>query len=232
MKDSCNKAWVRGIMTIVKPILGLKTVGAGHIRAATQSSVFVCNHGVIVGPVAAIIYLPAHFRPWIHDRMLSPDESTETMMGTFQNRFNWLGQKRKKRLLKHLAEIMSKAMAAFNPIPVSRTDPMKMMPTIQESLDTLLSGDNLLIFPENPQEHYNTDSYRNLHPAFGILGHLYYQKTRKELAFYPCFTDTKHKRFSIGTPILYSPSGDIEGSIRDLVSRVQESMIQLSNSNS
>ena len=232
MKDSCNKKWVRGIMTVVRPFLGMKTYGAEHIDPSLGPSVFVANHGVTSGPVAALIYLPVHFRPWIHDRMLTPDEAADSMMETFKARYNCLGQKRKKRVIRHLAGYLSKAMEAFNPIPVSRSNPMNMMQTVQESVDTLKSGDNLLIFPENPDGRYDVDSFRKLHPAFGILAFQYYQKTGRLLAFYPCFSDMGNKTFSIGSPILYSPGDDVQDSIRQLVSKVQASLIELSQSNS
>lgn len=232
MKDSCNKPWVRGLMTVAKPFLGLKTCGAENINPALGPSVFVANHGALSGPVAAILYLPVHFRPWIHDRMLSPDMSAETMMGTFREKYNFLGQKRKKRILRRAAGCLSKAMEAFHPIPVSRSNPMNMVKTIQESVETLTGGDNLLIFPENPDAHYNAESFKKLHPAFGMLGYRYYQQTGRQLAFYPCFSDMDKKRFSIGSPILYAPEEDVRESLRKLVSRVQDAQIELSQSKS
>ena len=32
IKDSCNKAWVRGVMTVVKPFLGMEMLGEENIE--------------------------------------------------------------------------------------------------------------------------------------------------------------------------------------------------------
>ena len=229
MKDSCNKAWVRGVMTVVKPFLGMKTQGVENIDMASCPSVFICNHGVSIGPVAALIYLPVHFRPWIHDKMLVPEDAEATMTRTFENRYNFLGQRTKRRIIRRVSVYMADAMASFNPIPVSRIDPMRMLNTVQSSIQALEEGDNLLIFPENPAEHYDAESFRNLHPAFGILGYQYYQKTGKNLVFYPCFADKRGRRFAIGKPVVYTPTEDVQTGIRRVVSQVQAEMIELSN---
>ena len=112
MKDSCNKAWVRGVMTVVKPFLGMEVLGEENIVRTSSPGVFICNHGVSVGPVAALIYLPVHFRPWIHDKMLVPEDAEATMTRTFENRYNYLGQGTKKRIIHIASGYMADAMAS------------------------------------------------------------------------------------------------------------------------
>ena len=228
MKDSCNKTWVKGVMTVVKPFLGMKVFGANNIDHTMAPAVFICNHDVYVGTIAALIYLPVHFRPWIHDKMLDRDEAAQTMLQTFENKYNFLGKKNKERIIRQFAGYVMSAMKSFNPIPVSRTNLMGMLETTQKSLEVLEGGDNLLIFPENPSGHYDAESFRNLHPAFGILGFQYYMKTGKCLYFYPCFADKKRKRFSIGKPVVYTHSDDVQEELRRVVSQVQESLVELS----
>ena len=215
-------------MTVVKPFLGMEVLGEENIDRASSPGVFVCNHGVAIGPVAALIYLPVHFRPWIHDKMLVPEDAEAAMTSTFENRYNYLGQGTKRQIIHKASGYMAEAMASLDPIPVSRTNPMGMLDTVQSSLQVLEEGDNLLIFPENPAEHYDDESFRDLHPAFGILGYQYYQKTGKNLLFYPCFADKERKRFTIGKPVVYAHTDDVQTGIRRVVSQVQAEMIELS----
>jgi hypothetical protein len=223
-QDSCNNAWVKGARTVIKLFLRLKTVGAENIDPASEPAVFVGNHGSTVGPIAAACYLPVRFRPWIHDRMLDRDKATESMLGTYKDRLNFLGEKRKRRLFHWMAGLVTGAMDAFNPISVCREKPLKMKDTLRESLDALEGGGNLLIFPERPYPDYNSTSFHHLSPTFGLLGSMYYEETGRCLAFYPCFTDKKRKRFVIGAPVYYTPAEDV----RDLVVRVQDALIRIS----
>ncbi len=219
MTDLSNKAWVRMIMTVAKPVMNMKIVGQENILPEAAPAVYVCNHGMIYGAIAAMVHLPVHFRPWINEIMLDPSSAAKSMAGTLN---------KDERSVKRIAAIISSAMNSFDAIPVSRTNPMAMIETIKESVSALEGGDNLLIFPENPKEHYDKDSFRNLHPAFGILGYRYYQSTGKRLHFYPVFSDSVNKTFSIGCPVIYTPGGNEGEEAQRIVEEVQRRMIQLS----
>ena len=228
MKDSCNKAWARRVMDLVHLRLRLKTFGAEQLAGNPGPHVFICNHGTIVGVSAGVTYLPVKFRPWVHDAMVYEDLATASIEKTYEDQFNWLGKRLKKKVARLAAKFVCGAIAAFDPISVSRTDPSKMTETFAESLKTLEQGINLLIYPENPGEHYNMDSFRELHPAFAALGLKYYRSTGRLLSFYPTFVDPDRKRFTIGHPVTYRPDTGVREEINRIVEAVQAELVRIS----
>lgn len=228
MKDSCDKAWVRGIMAVVRPFLHLKTVGSENIRKADGAAVFIGNHGAVFGVVSAVIYLPVRFKVWLHDVMIIRESAAKTMEGTFQNRFRFFGKKFKRKLIWWISKPVCSALNSFSPIPVSRTNPMAIPRTLAETIDALCEGYNVLLFPEKPEGYYGDKSYKDIYPAFGILGKKYYDQTGMSLSFYPIFSDKKRRLFSIGKPVVYSPQSSLREEAQRIASEVKDKMLKLS----
>ena len=227
---SCHKLWVRTVADIVRLFVHFEVKGKGNIVDDGQPAVFVCNHGAIIGPVSAVIYLPVSFRPWINVAMTDRDTAEKTMTHTYDGRrFLIFSGKAKKLAIRMASRIISSAVNAFDPVPVSRTDSGAMLGTLRSSIDTLEGGTNLLIFPENPGEgKYRADSFRDLHPVFAMLGRLYYARTGMCLRFYPSFADKDRKIFNIGAPVTYTPGGDEKAELARIVAEVRDAMVRMS----
>ncbi len=231
MKDASDKAWVRRCMSAAEPILRLKTIGEENILSDQGPSVFICNHGEIYGAIAAVMYLPVHFRIWAHDKMLDREKAAATMMETYKERFPLLIKGVKNRMIWRISKPVTDAICSLDPIPVSRENPICMIDTINESVDALCAGDNLLIFPEKPENRYNGDAFKNMYPVFGILGLKYFERTGKRLLFYPAFSNSETKTFTIGKPVVYIPGTDPREEIERIVSEIESRMVQLSEQN-
>jgi len=207
MKDSSNSTAIKLLMEIGIPVLHMKVRGKDKI-VPDESAVYVCNHGAIIGPLAAVVYLPVKFRPWIHDAMLDRELAAKTMGRTWENKFNFLGSRLKKKIIWWLTKPIVAAMHSFSPISVSRTNPLALGRTLLESVEAMQQGDNILIFPDKPTKRYDADSFRNISTGFTALGKVWYKKTGKPLRFYPVFADKQRHTFTIGSPTIFDPSAD------------------------
>ena len=170
----------------------------------SKAAVFTCNHGKISGPVTAVIYLPVHFRPWINGCMLDRKEATDTMMKTFRDKFKFLGPKLKRRILYLVSGVICHFLNSYKPVPVYKGQAK----TIEQSVEALADGENLLIFPEKPQDRYDKESYKDFNTGFAALGKAYYERTGLRLDFYPVWSDNKSHLFIIGEPITFDPENE------------------------
>ena len=207
LKQLPTSRFTRFVTTLAKVFYFRRVYGAENIDRS-RASVFTCNHGRISGPITAVAFLPVRFRPWINACMLERSEATETMMRTFRDRFRLLRPKMKRRLIWHISGPVCHFLNSLEPIPVYKGMPRESAGTIEQSVEALARGENLLIFPEKPSDRYDDHSYKAFHTGFATLGKAYFERTGRALDFYPCFSDRKTRSFRIGKPVTYDPSDD------------------------
>ncbi len=219
------------MLRIVSLFVRLKVHGAQNIVSDGSPAVFVGNHGSIEGPVANGFYLPVPFRPWINVAMIDREMAEKTISHTFEGRrFLIFGGKAKHAAISLAARLLSSVASSLDPVPVSRTDKGAMLGTLKTSVETLERGVNLLIFPENPGSgKYGDESFRDLHPAFALLGRLYYGRTGRRLRFYPVFTNMGKKTYNIGSPVVYTPGGDEKAEVDRIVSGLRDALVRMSS---
>ena len=78
------------------------------------------------------------------------------------------------------------------------------------SVEAMEAGDNLLIFPENPDgveqgKGYERAGIGEMFRGFAMLAPIYYNKTGKRCRFLPMFAHKSTRTLSFGTPIIYDP---------------------------
>ncbi len=200
---------VRLIMIVLRPFLRHRVIGRENVKAENFPAIFVCNHGEIYGPVAAVIYLPYYFRPWIDERMLNPDKNEQHIyQGTFARK-RWMPEKMKRWLTRLLAALGRWAFGAFDPIPVYRDELRSIFKTFNLSVAAMQAEENILLFPENPQKtqdgRYESGDVGSFFTGFAHIGKAYYIKTGKCTTFYPIYSDKKKRIFQIGSGIKYNP---------------------------
>ena len=196
---------IRILTSIIRPFMRLKVSGKENLQRKNYPSVFVCNHGFMFGPISAVIYLPTYFRPWIHNVMLDKETVFREMSFSFR--------KVPPRLLRIASDFTCYVLNACDPIPVVRGSTHDVMETLELSLAALKDGDNLLIFPELPNNRTmegelgaDPKLLRNLYTGFAHIGKMYYESTGKCLLFYPIYSDGERREFRIGAPVSYNPS--------------------------
>lgn len=223
-----NSRFTRIMVRICRLFWRRKVVGLDNIDCS-KASVFTCNHGKTSGPVTAVIYLPVLFRPWINGCMLDREEATETMLRTFKDKFNFLGQKAKRGIIHWAAGAICHFLNSFEPIPVYKGMPMASAAMIDQSVDALMHGDSLLIFPEKPGDKYDRQSYKEFNTGFAALGKAFHDRTGQCLDFYPIWSDVKTRTFSIGKPVAFDPSNDVREEKIRISSELKERMISIKN---
>ncbi len=220
---------VKIIMTVLRPFLRNKVYGAEHINRTRFPSIFVCNHGYIYGPVAAVIYLPVYFRPWIDERMIDKALVADQILLGFKLP---LPQKLKKAVCAALAVPARWALNSFEPIVVSRLNLRGIMKTLHETVDAMTAGDNVLVFPENPaltENEYTHGKLGQFFTGFAQLGKLYFDKTGEKPLFYPVYANKKEHTLHIGAPVEFNAGAPAKEERERISSALHAAMEALSD---
>ena len=205
--------FIRAFMAVLRPFFRHRLQGSERIvQDENNPIVFLCNHGEIYGPVAAMLYIPVPVRPWVISNMTtSVQEVAEYLYKYTFGPITWLGPARMwiSRLLGRLSVW---AMRQLEAIPVYRHKPRELMTTFRRSVEAMEAGDNLLIFPENPDATeipgYQHDGMGDMFRGFPMLAQVYYNRTGKRCRFLPMYAHKGLRTLSFGEPILYDPEAE------------------------
>ena len=204
---------IRAFMAALRPFFRHKLKGIGNIvQDENNPIVFLCNHGEIYGPVAAMLFIPVPVRPWVISNMTtSVEEVAEYLMKYTFGPMTWLGRLRWP-VARALGRLSVWAMRHLEAIPVYRHKPRELMTTFRRSVEAMEAGDNLLIFPENPDATevpgYQHGGMGDMYRGFPMLAQVYYNRTGKRCRFLPMYAHKGLRTLSFGEPILYDPDPD------------------------
>ena len=130
----------------------------------------------------------------------------------------------RKGLARFLGWLSVNVMSQLEAIPVYRDSPIKLRETIRASIDALESGDNLMIFPENPEGKYQKSGIGEISPGFLMLAEAYWKKKKKKLRMLPVYANRENRTLSFGSTITYEPEN---GFAREQVRIVAETTEQI-----
>ncbi len=227
---------IKLLMLALRPLLHLKLYGREKIDPTHFPSIFVCNHGIIYGPISAVIYLPTYFRPWIDRKMLNRSEAAEEMYRRFLFRIPLLTTRAKKRVARALARPVVWGLNSCNPIPVERDNLRNVMSTFGLTVEALKEGDNVLLFPERPHTTkigdretvvHETETVGAMFTGFANLGKIYYEATGKALRFYPLYTNKRSHTLRIGDPVIFDPTAPHKEEKQRIASTLRARMLSL-----
>lgn len=228
---------IKIIIWFLKPFFRMKVTGKENLNRKDFPAIFISNHGVWSGPMAAVMYLPTYFRPWVHNVMLDREKAADDMYKSFFHRLPLLTESTKKRLAYWVAKPVTWALNAFNPIPVERSSHRRVLETFHETIEALAESDNVLIFPERPvdivQEDANAflhskEQLRDLATGFASIGKMYYNKSGRCISFYPMYINRKSHVFRIGKPIVYNPQNNPHDEKQRISDQLKEAIHALS----
>lgn len=213
------------IKIILRPFFRHKLIDKEKIvEDETNPIVYLCNHSEVYGPLASMINLPGSVRPWvISDIVIDPEEFAVYFNRYTLSQIKWIPDAWKMKIARLFGKVSVWGMNQLDSIPVYRNKPAKLIVTLRQTIAAMEAGDNILIFPENPNadpEHpgYVTEGVGPLFEGFVLLADAYYRKTKKACRFLPVFASKDTWTISIGDEILYNPeaNGAVE---RDRISR-------------
>ncbi len=224
-----RKTGVIILSSVLRPFMRIKLRNVPSV-SREKPAVFICNHGELYGPLSAAVGLPFDFRPWVNRPVLDKKQAYDFV---FENSMknNSLPDFVKVGVSEICKVLGTWALNSFNPVPVDKSSISGLRETLDESIEALTNGDNLLIFPENPDSEengrYNKDGLSALSGGFTHLGKVYYKKTGKILTFYPMFTDKRSRTITFGEGVDFNPENPSSLEKDRLISLISDSLERL-----
>ncbi len=194
-------------IAIIRPFNRHKMVDQDHVRIDPENPVvFLGNHAEIYGPIASALCFPYKVRFWVIHKMMFNKQDVRAYL--YENTFSkktYLPVFVRRLLAWYLGWLSVNVMNALRAIAVYRDSPMKLRQTIRESVDALMGGENLMIFPEHPEGKYVKGGISELSPGFLMLAEAWWKKSGKKLRMMPVFANREKRTFTFGDEIVYEP---------------------------
>ena len=194
----------------------------GHWRADVserkRAAVYVCSHHNLLGPLAAMCWLPVEVRPWTLHVFLEREACARHYREyTYSKRFGM------PKFLAAAAAWMtsgyvSALMRSMSAIPVYRGS-VRIGTTFKESVAALQAGESVLIFPD---VDYTDDSggIGEVYDGFLLLERFWRKKSEEPLEFVPLRMDTASRRITEGRAVRFDRNAEWKAEMK----RVREAL--------
>lgn len=211
VKKNRRRFGIKIIAALLRPLYKHKIVGKENVDFSDGPVVFTCNHSEIYGPLVTNLFFPFYYRQWTIAQMTDKNRVYEHMYsGTFEP-IKWLPGFLKKAIARLACPLMIWIINSTDPIPVYM-GLREVTKTINETVDSLIADDNILLFPENPHVEsdgrYKHEGVSEFHTGFFHIAKAYYKRTGKSVSFYPVFADKKTKTMYFGKGIKYNANAN------------------------
>lgn len=210
-----NHYGVKLIIQLLRPLYAHRLIGMENLEKHENGSlILICNHGEIYGPVAAHLCLPHPFRPWVFSRMMDREEIIEHMYFGTMERQKWLPESWKRPILHMIAPFLCWLFESLESIPVYRGRPRDLLKTFRLTLEAMQNGENMLVFPEDADEHeegksgFVRDGVGKLYTGFAMLGPMLWAKAHRQAVFVPIYADKRKRTFTIGEGVIFDPQNN------------------------
>ena len=197
------------LKAVVKPLFP-KHVIIGVENIVKSPAVFLCNHAGSYAPIVMELCFPIKFRPWVIYNIVTPKLCRDYLETDFVKKELKIREPFSKWIAAVIEPFCIRIMDSVEAIPVYK-GLRKIRQTFDLSIEALLQGDNLLIFPEDSEKKY-TESINEFNIGFLHLSKLYYEATGKPLYFHPTFVNKKKKTITIAKPIEIANTNSIRHS--------------------
>lgn len=226
--------FTRVLMALLRPVYRHRVKGTEHIvQDEDNPTVFLCNHGELYGPIVAMLFMPVPVRPWtISEMSVHKDEVAEYVYRFTISRQKWLPKKLQMPVARLIGPLSVWVMKQLETIPVFRNKVTKLMTTFRMSVEALEAGDNLLIFPENPDADaekagYKREGVGEFFEGFVLLAQMYYRKTGKCCRFQPMFGHKNMRTLTFCPPVMYEPDNNPEQERARIVDYARSEMLRV-----
>lgn len=198
---------------------------AERLLAIGEPLILVCNHIGSYGPVSIISALPSKLYPWVAHEVTEIRKVARHL----QREFTELELKLRPPLSIWLARLIGRIcvaiMRSIEAIPVYAGS-RRIRKTLERSLELLLRGKTLLVFPEDKDRPIN-EVLGEFNTGFLNIARMYYRRTRKLIRFIPVAVNEKVKAIRIGKPIRFDFRLPFLQEKRRLKRRLQEEIYSM-----
>ena len=198
-----------------------KTIWLG--QKPEEPAVFCCNHARAYGPLTMILEFPRNFRVWVIGAMCSVKKAYHHIVADFWNPRNGATKRLVKIAAVLIAPILTGVMNGLEAIPVYYDAQVSV--TFKKSVDVLMEGKDIVIFPENSQPYTQYDAHFST--GFICFAYQYYKKTGKALAYYPIFACRQARTITIGKPIRYDPEKKLKENVETIGKYLCDNMMEI-----
>jgi len=193
--------------------------------ASGEPVIFVSNHIGSFGPLSLISTLPLKLYPWVAHEVTELRKVARRL----QTEFTELELRLRPPLRVWLARLIGRIcvfiMRDIKAIPVYSSS-RRIRDTLERSLELLRRGKNILVFPENKLQPIN-EVLGDFSTGFLTMARLYYERTRKAIAFLPVAVNDKARGIKLGRPIRFDGSLPFLQEKRRLKRALEQSIYRL-----
>ena len=143
MKDSTYRliAWLFNAFLWGGELVGDENLSEGP-------AVFVSHHLGAVGPIAVLASLPVRVYPWVISEMMDSAKSAAYLNQDFVEPQLHIPPPLSLWVAKEISKVSARLFRLAGCIPVSQGE--QLHETFEQSVELLIEGKSLLIFPEDP----------------------------------------------------------------------------------
>ena len=167
-------------------------------------AVYVSNHVQALGPIAVAASLLVRLYPWVISDMLDWEKAAAYLNKDFVEPQLRIPSPLSMPLARLIMQASVRLLRGVGSVPVWHGE--KLMETYRISVEHLMEGQSLLIFPEDPTQPL--DESCKMSPflkSFARLGEFYFERTQKILKFYPVAVHSALRKVKLGKPISFNP---------------------------
>ena len=185
-------------------------------------TVYVCSHGNLRGPLATLCWLPFAVRPWVL-HVFTEKEACRAQYRdyTFSQRFG-MPKAAASAAAWAVSGYVSALMRSLGAIPVYRGS-ARIRETFRESVDALLAGDSVLIFPDVDYTDESGD-VGEVYEGFLLLERFWRRASDQLLKFVPLHMDANRKHITAGEAVCFDRSAQWKTEMKRVKEALREEM--------
>ncbi|NOH01686.1 MAG: hypothetical protein HND47_06860 [Chloroflexi bacterium] len=174
-------------------------------------AVLVANHLAAWGPIAVISSVPRRLHSWVIADMMDAKRAPDYLRLDFVERQLHLKNPLSLWVANAISKLSVPLLTSAGCIPVHSNFEEMLVP-FHQSVDRLVEGGFILIFPEDPAQPldpiYQMSPFKK---GFVRLGEFYFQRTGRVLAFYPLAVHLVRREVQVGAPVMHNPHANPVG---------------------
>jgi 1-acyl-sn-glycerol-3-phosphate acyltransferase len=181
-------------------LLRVSLRGARHLRGRGPL-ILVSNHAGSYGPLSLVTSLPLELYPWVVDETTDARRAARRIQAEFLEAELHLRPPLSAWLGRVLARISAAIMRDISAVPVHQKS-RAIRSTVEASVDLLVHGKNILVFPEDGTRRLN-DVLCHFCTGFLHVARLYYARTREAVLFLPVAVNRRVRGIRVGQPLRF-----------------------------